>query len=330
MKKIIGVLFFLFTIVFLCGCEITTKDKTTEDKTTDTITTINPDEVYHKVIYSNSVTYAEMKVYYLDSDFNEHPITSGNDYPESFDGVSCTVKNTDSTKSILFAIFTGELLDDVYEIKPGEVKNVYHRQLTDDMELKVEEFQSYSISYSAIANTSIKIYDYSDFDNPKELESGTKVLKYTSIYPVVVNNTIDRVLLNVKYNDKTLIKTLDPEYEFESEPLRMLNDTVIETTILTGNSLSISVDPKYDADSLFISSYYIDTLFDENQDVEDGGIIPYGCKVEFTIYNDLGSSITLNITFNGKTLSYTVPVNDSGYQIEDEIIPTTDIVVEVN
>ena len=198
------------------------------------------------------------------------------------------------------------------------------------MELKVEEYQSYTISFTSIANTSIKIFDYSDFDNPKELVSGTKVLKYSSIYPVIVNNTTNRVLLNVKYDDKTLIKTLDTGgEEYQLDAFIMLSDTVIETKELTGNSLSINIDPKYDAEYIYISSYYIDTLNDENQNVEDGGIIPNGCKVGFTIYNDLGVTITLNITCNGNTLSYTVPVNEEGYHINDDIIPTTDVVVEV-
>ena len=341
MKKIICALSFVFLLAFIAGCENSDK-KTSDEKTTTKIITTNSNTTrltttnatttkdnreYHKVTYSNISTNSTMKVYYLDDEFNEYPITSGNEYPADFDGVSCTVKNTDTTKSILFAIFTGSLLDDVYEVKPGETKNIYHRQLNDDMNLLVEEFKSYSINYTQITDTTVKVYDYSDTFNPKEIPSGTKVLKYSNIYPVVENNKDERISINVKTQYNTFIKALDTDNEYSFDAIRVLDDIEIEAVALTGNNLTINIDSKY-GDSIYFSSYCIDS-YDDFLLVEDGEIFPSGCKASFTVYNDTDSSVTVDVTFNGNKKSYSVPVNDYGFVIDDSIYPTTDILVEI-
>ena len=324
----------LFSMCFLAACDFNSKNTTTAPKTT---TKLDPDNSY-TVTYLSEVSNVTMNVFW--NEFTEdsflpveHPLTSGDRVLK--DEPICAEITNNSETDILAIIFIDDSVCDFRKVEAGTTMNpgFYNRQLDGNMLIKVEQYKECNITYSAITNTTIKVSDVEDTFNEKDIPSGGKITKYGSIKIRIDNNSDKRVLAKLTIGSKVLLKTIDKEDQYESNPMYLVDNLTVETLEITGYTVTMNIDSSISTDMddeefIWVTVYYEE--FDENVVVIDDEnlLIPDGMPMYMSVFNSYSTPVTVTITYGTTTKTETIPTNDSGV-LTGKVIPTDNVIINI-
>ena len=314
----------LFSMCFLVACDFNSQNTTTSPKTT---TKLDPDNSY-TVTYLSEVSNVIMNVFW--NEFTEesflpveHPLTSGDRVLK--DEPICAEITNNSETDVLAIIFIDDSVCDFRRVEAGTTMNpgFYNRQLDGNMLIKVEQYKECDVTYSAITNTTIKVSDVEDTFNEKDIPSGGKITKYGSIKIRIDNNSDKRVLAKLTIGSKVLLKTIDKEDQYESNPMYLVDNLTVETLEITGYTVTMNIDSS-------ISTDMADEEFDEDVVVIDDEnlLIPDGMPMYMSVFNTYSTPVTVTITYGTTTKTETIPTNDSG-ALTGKVIPTDNVVINI-
>ena len=338
-ESIIITIFFALGLV-ACSFDTTTTKESTTTKENTTTKSLTPDNSY-TVSYSSDVNNVIMDVFW--NEFSEdsflpieHELESGVRVLK--DEFICADVTNNSNIAVVAIIYINDEVIDYRKVDANTKMNpgFYNRQLTGNMVIKVEEYKNYSITYTALSNTTINVYDYSNTDDVKEVASGSKLDRFNPYRIKVTNNKDKYILVLISYSNKTFRKTVDGNSEYETDTLYVENNVEIETLEVTGYNLTVNVDPTISTDTddnefIWFTIFYVeydDEVVPIDLDSSEK-IIPTGMNIKITMFNSYTTPITITITYGSTTKTFSIEPNDSGLET-DLVLPTDDVTVTIS
>lgn len=274
----------------------------------------------YKVYYSSDVENVVIKAFWNDFDAGilpeEVPFDSGAELVE--DTPICIEVTNNNTVPVMLVLYINDQVEDYKKIEANSEGQFYNRQLDGKMDLKVEQYENYTINYTALTNTTIKVYNSENTFDLKEIENGSSSIKHTSLYIEVKNNSSSKVMLTITYNDNSLVKIIDKDEEYQASNLYLEGNMVIETKTITGYSFVINIDSSVDTELVMANAFYDDV--DGAVYLEEGDIIPTGAKVHLVVFNATESNVEVKLMFGSTTETITVGYSDSGYETDSYLI----------
>lgn len=274
----------------------------------------------YKVYYSSDVENVVIKAFWNDFDAGilpeEVPFDSGAELVE--DTLICIEVTNNNTVPVMLVLYINDQVEDYTKIEANSEGHFYNRQLDGKMDLKVEQYENYTINYNALTNTTIKVYNSENTFDLKEIENGSSSIKHTSLYIEVENNSSSKVMLTITYNDNSLVKIIDKDEEYQASNLYLEGNMIIETKTITGYSFVINIDSSVDTELVMVNAFYDDV--DGAVYLEEGDIIPTGAKVHLVVFNATESNVEVKLMFGSTTETITVGYSDSGYETNSYII----------
>jgi len=274
----------------------------------------------YKVYYSSDVENVVIKAFWNDFDAGflpeEVPFDSGAELVE--DTPICIEVTNNNTVPVMLVLYINDQVEDYTKIEANSEGHFYNRQLDGKMDLKVEQYENYTINYTALTNTEIKVYNSENTFDLKEIENGSSSIKHTSLYIEVKNNGSSKVMLTITYNDKSLVKIIDTDEEYQASNLKLEGNMVIETKTITGYNFTLNIDSSVDTELVMVNAFYDDV--DGAVYLDEGDIIPTGAKVHLVVFNATESNVEVKLTFGSTTETITVGYSDSGYETDSYLI----------
>ena len=274
----------------------------------------------YKVYYSSDVENVVIKAFWNDFDAGilpeEVPFDSGAELVE--DTPICIEVTNNNTVPVMLVLYINDQVEDYKKIEANSEGQFYNRQLDGKMDLKVEQYENYTINYTALTNTTIKVYNSENTFDLKEIENGSSSIKHTSLYIEVKNNSSSKVMLTITYNDNSLVKIIDKDEEYQASNLYLEGNMVIETKTITGYSFVLNIDSSVDTELVMANAFYDDV--DGAVYLEEGDIIPTGAKVHLVVFNATESNVEVKLMFGSTTETITVGYSDSGYETDSYLI----------
>lgn len=352
MKKAVRLVFsFVFialTSLVLVACDSNKNNNTKEKITTNTNTTkssssdLDPSNSY-TVTYLSEVENINMNVFwneFKDDELlpTEHPLTSGDRVLK--DEPICAEITNNSDKDALAIIFIDGVVSDFKKVEKGKTQstNFYNRKLDGDMIIKVEEYKEHNISYTTLTNTTVKVYNYEDTSDIKEISNGGKITKYSRYRVEITNNKDKRILAKITLGNNEYLKTVNAGDSYETDVMYIENDLNVETLEITGYTVTTNIDSSISVDDgedgFIVYSIYYDE-FDENSVImdEDNTIIPAGMAIHMSVFNLYQTPLTITVTYGDVTKTFSVPYNEGGKLVPEDqseiIIPTGNVTINI-
>ncbi len=274
----------------------------------------------YKVYYSSDVENVVIKAFWNDFDAGilpeEVPFDSGAELVE--DTLICIEVTNNNTVPVMLVLYINDQVEDYTKIEANSEGHFYNRQLDGKMDLKVEQYENYTINYNALTNTTIKVYNSENTFDLKEIENGSSSIKHTSLYIEIKNNSSSKVMLTITYNDNSLVKIIDKDEEYQASNLYLEGNMTIETKTITGYSFVLNIDSSVDTELVMVNAFYDDV--DGAVYLEEGDIIPTGAKVHLVVFNATESNVEVKLMFGSTTETITVGYSDSGYETNSYLI----------
>ena len=286
---------------------------------------------YYKVNYSSDVENVVIKAFWSDFDAGfipeEVPFNSGDELVE--ETPICIEVTNNNTTPVMLVLYINDKVDDYKKIDANSEGHFYNRKLDGKMDLKVEEYANYTINYTALANTTITVYNSENTFDPKVIENGSSNIKYTSLRIDVKNNSSAKVMLTITYNDKSLVKIIgisEEDNEYQANNLMLEGNMTIETKEITGYTYTINYDSSIDTDVVMVNACYDD--IDGAVPLENGDTIPTGAEVYLAVFNGTNNNIEVKLIFGSTTETLTFGHIEQG-QLTDKYLITGNLTVTV-
>jgi len=253
---------------------------------------------------------------------NDETISSG-DIVDKNSNVTVAGNNTNDKKYIICALVDGDKIVDSLVINAND-DFTFAVPAEKETSFIIEDYEEYTVTYDEVEGFSIGIYDYDTL-----VTSGSKVAKYTSLFPTAMNNSDKDYVIVVYYGEEfvfsKVIKSND-HYAFE-EDLYIQADLYVK--VVEDKVFTVTFNNSYE-DIQIYASVPDDTTEEGIRNLESGDSVHIydALMIMAANFNNIDGYV-ITITIGTEDIINHVDIEYPGFMMDDPIIVKGNIVITI-